>query len=235
MKASIVHSLGSIIPAPFAMPPILTSLTSTAICFGTESVVIIAWAAARLPSAESVNVNRRVSILESIQSTLSGVPITPVEATATCVSLICKRCASDLETLLASANPADPVKAFALPLLAMIARISLLCLRCSRVTMTGAAVTLLVVKTPAAGPPPVMSATPFLPSLIPEALTPRTAQIPPSTMRISCIGNSFYYIAASNDSYQFAVLVYDRKSIDLVSHHVLSGSLDVSVCADRVN
>ena len=38
---------------------------------------------------------------------------------------MCNRCASDLETLLASSNPFGPVKAFALPLFATIARISL--------------------------------------------------------------------------------------------------------------
>ena len=72
-------------PLPFAIPPTVHSLSPsmnfTAYCFGTVSVVMIAFTALSLPSAESPFASSFIWL--SIGSIGSTWPITPVDATIT--------------------------------------------------------------------------------------------------------------------------------------------------------
>ena len=54
ITTNIVASAGASIPAPLAMPPIFQPAAEVAVAsFGTESVVIIAWAESAPPSTAS--------------------------------------------------------------------------------------------------------------------------------------------------------------------------------------
>ena len=150
-KQSMVAMFGSIMPAPLAMPPIRTflppRLISTAISLGKVSLVMIAFAAFRLPSR--CNAFAPVAIAASIFSIGIGTPIRPVEQTSTLRSLSPSALAVSLAIRFAFWMPITPVHALALPLLAMIARISAHRI-CACETLTGAALTLFVVNAPAA-------------------------------------------------------------------------------------
>ena len=189
---SIVASIGSIIPEPFAIPPILTSRPPIAICaadsFGNGSVVMMARAAsapwaASAPSAPKAAGSPRRSFWIG-----SATPMTPVEATSTCSAGQSTRRAVSNAMSRATWSPSSPVHAFAQPLLTMTARAAPPeRARCSRDTTTGAAIARLVVKTAAAcagtsdtssarSSPPLA----LMPALVPTARKPRGAVTPPS-------------------------------------------------------
>ena len=89
IKPNIVHILGWIIPEPLHIPPIVHVFppisNSKAISFGIVSVVIMASAAKWPPSKLSSNVGASNWIPFVILSIGSWAPITPVEATSTCL------------------------------------------------------------------------------------------------------------------------------------------------------
>jgi len=84
-KPSMVAILGAIIPAPLAMPPMVTNLspssTRVLASFGTVSVVMMARAASAQPSARSTATSSGSACAR--KPTASCMPITPVEATRT--------------------------------------------------------------------------------------------------------------------------------------------------------
>ena len=88
MNDSIVAMSGWIMPAPFAMPVIVTGTSPTVTRrdapFGTVSVVMIADTAANQPSAASAA--RAAGSAATIFATGSGSMITPVENGSTCCS-----------------------------------------------------------------------------------------------------------------------------------------------------
>ena len=125
MKQSIVAMLGWIIPDPFAiaanftaLPPMSISRNAT---FVRRSVVRIASAAgiASSPSAAT-----SAGTAAAIRSTGSGVPIAPVDAVSTASASMPRASATALATARSSAAPRGPTIAFALPLLATMARMS---------------------------------------------------------------------------------------------------------------
>ncbi len=141
---SMVAMLGSIMPAPLAMPPTRNApfgvSTEIEISFGKVSLVMIAPAAGRLPIRES-----EMALMPfARRSAGSGTPMRPVEQTRTCFGSSSKRAAVAAAVSFAAANPSAPVQALALPLLRTTARIFPV-LRCSIETRTGAAFTTLVV------------------------------------------------------------------------------------------
>ena len=144
-KQSIVAILGWIMPEPFAMPPIVHSLSPigkrTATCLRFVSVVMIASAASPLPPVESDAASAGMASL--IGPSGSGWPITPVEATTTSFAAIFSACAALLHIAAAISRP-SALHVFALPELHKIARARPFC-RCSRVTMSGAPLTLFCV------------------------------------------------------------------------------------------
>ena len=188
-KPSIVASMGSIIPDPFAMPPIVTSRPSMTTCaaasLGNGSVVMIAraaiapWSAPRAPKATG-NPPRILSIG-------SATPMTPVDATRTCSAGQWTSRAVSAAMSRAACMPSSPVHAFAQPLLTMTARaMPPERARCSRDTTTGAASARLVVNTAAAcaGPSQTSSARSspplaLMPALTPAARKPRGVVTPP--------------------------------------------------------
>ena len=147
MNDSIVAMFGSIMPAPFANPPIRTFFPSishsTAISLANVSLVMMACAARLLPSA--VSAAGRAPMLASIFSIGSCTPMRPVEQTMTCRALIPSAFPAASAMRLAFSIPTRPVQAFALPALATIARTSPP-RRCIIETRTGAAFTRFVVK-----------------------------------------------------------------------------------------
>ena len=143
---------GAIIPEPFAIPPIVTRTplqsNSRACSLTNVSVVIIASAAAPPPSCER---NAAASFIPSVIVPMGrNCPITPVDETSTS-----SRPTSSAEAVAptiaqASSKPRSPVHALAFPLFTTIARNTRERPICSRVTRTGAAWTLFVVRTTAA-------------------------------------------------------------------------------------
>ena len=85
MNASNVAMLGSIMPAPFAIPQMQHSLPPTGpsrnCILGYRSVVMMAWAASGIPPGESP-LTRRLTLPATL-SMGSFRPMTPVEATRT--------------------------------------------------------------------------------------------------------------------------------------------------------
>ena len=148
---SIVAMSGAIIPAPFAMPQMVTVRPSSRICvdagFGAVSVVMIAAAASAQPSSRRSRT--AAGMPARILSMGSGTPITPVELTSTSSGAMSSSPATSRAVCRASANPRSPVQAFAF-LLLMIMAWAVWSARCSRLTWIGAACTWLVVNTPAA-------------------------------------------------------------------------------------
>ena len=86
-KHSMVPMLGWIIPLPLAMPPMRTTLppmtVSTAASFFSVSVVMMAWAAASLASAEWSRAAYSSGMPSSMTFTFRVWPMTPVEDTST--------------------------------------------------------------------------------------------------------------------------------------------------------
>ena len=150
MNDSIVAMSGAIMPAPLAMPLIVTlalpSLTVAVATFGKVSVVMIALAASIQPSGPASS-----AIASSTPSNLvasSGSPITPVEARNTSAGLQPIALAASCAVSAVAFLPVLPVKALALPELTTSARapppFSL-----SRHHSTGAEAHFEVVNTPA--------------------------------------------------------------------------------------
>ncbi len=106
---------GWIIPAPFAMPPIVIGppgvSTRTAQCLGLVSVVMIARAASMPPSVESLRAASRSP--RSTLSTGSGTPITPVESTSAVRGGSPAASSAQCAIARAASRPAAPVQAFA--------------------------------------------------------------------------------------------------------------------------
>ena len=150
-KHSIVAMLGEIMPAPLTQPPSRTrccpSSNEIASSLGRVSLVMIARATAWPPSRSSpATSSGRHGSMRAIGS---GRPITPVEATPTSVRRRPRPEATQAAMVVASRIPWMPVQALALPLLATIAR-SAPPRRWVWLSLTGAALTRLVVNAPAA-------------------------------------------------------------------------------------
>ena len=122
-KQNMVARWGSIMPTPFAIPPIVTARPSTssrsAASFGLVSVVRIASAAARPPCGDSALAS--FGSAARILSIGSGTPMTPVEATRTCVAGIRSSSPTTRAISRASLIPRSPVHTLAQPLEATIA------------------------------------------------------------------------------------------------------------------
>ncbi len=194
MKASMVAMEGWIMPAPLAAPPILKVpwevVTSSAVLLGKLSVVMMALEKVSPPWG--LMLAARLSMPFCIASMGSGSPITPVEQTRTS-SGGTSRAFAVLSTMVqASFNPSSPVQALALPLLAIIALAFPLFI-CWEETSTGAALTRLVVKTPAARASFVENKrlrsgrSFFIPQAMPPARNPWGAVTPPSIFSSSMI------------------------------------------------
>src|SRR5688572_5924573 len=153
---SMVAMLGSIMPAPLAIPvtvivrPSITTSRETAL--GTVSVVMIASAAsAQWPGARSAT---HCGMPATMRSTGSGSMITPVDSGSTCAWCTPSASPTAAHTARALSRPASPVPALATPVFTTIAR-GLKCslARCDLQTFTGAAAKRLRVKTPATRAP----------------------------------------------------------------------------------
>ena len=123
-KESMVAMSGAIMPAPLAMPLIVTvALPSFAVAvatFGNVSVVMIALAASsQRPGAAPAT---RPSMTPSNALAFSGSPMTPVEARNTSPGLQPAALAASLAVNFAASRPVLPVKALALPELTTSAR-----------------------------------------------------------------------------------------------------------------
>ncbi len=164
---------GAIIPAPFAMPAMVTLVPPTrtvrVATFGNASVVIIACAARQNPPSSSDSI--AAATPRRMGSAGSTTPILPVEHGSTASTAMPSAAATCAHAAFATRMPAVPVHALALPLFVTIA-----CARpvASRGTTscTGAAFTRFVVTTPAAtaGTSETMSARSGFPDgLIPHA------------------------------------------------------------------
>ena len=98
MTPSIVAMLGAIMPLPFAMPPTVTvrpsSSNETATSLAKVSVVMMAAAASDAPDGASAAT--APGIAETMSSTGSGTPMTPVEETMTSCGSQRERLADDL-------------------------------------------------------------------------------------------------------------------------------------------
>ena len=154
MNASIVAIFGSIIPAPFAIPAteILRPPNETVAItvLGRVSEVIIARLAATLRSSEFESPAAASATPLATFSIGINSPILPVEQTNTCDFSQPIASAARAHILSASSSPRVPVQAFALPLLATIARIFGDAFRRAMSSNTGDAFTSFVVNTPAA-------------------------------------------------------------------------------------
>ena len=149
-NTSIVAILGWIMPLPLAIPPMRQvfppSSNSTASCFSSVSVVMIASQAAVLPPALSPAASAGTAAAMGAIS--SFWPITPVEATTMSSGLSpSSRAASPL--IFSAISMPSALQVLALPLLQMTA-CALPSERCRLVTMSGAPLTRFVVYTAAA-------------------------------------------------------------------------------------
>ena len=126
MKASIVASSGAIIPLPFAKAAIVASTPPTVIVrlasFTRVSVVITA-CGRELDGAAARRGELRAPRRRAC-ATGSRTPMTPVEAPSTVSASDARaRSPTAAQTARTSRSPSGPTSAFALPLLATIARI----------------------------------------------------------------------------------------------------------------
>src|SRR5213594_635404 len=178
---------GWIMPEPLAMPPTVMvrppSVSVATTILTVVSVVMMARAASSPPSRR--NWLASAGIAASIRAMGNGFPITPVEATKTSSGRKRSAFAVTAAIFTASAYPWRPVQALALPLFTRMAR-PLPRRNRWRSRRTGAATTLLRVKTPAtvASRSETINArsrtSPFLiPAAMPAASIPGTAVIPP--------------------------------------------------------
>ncbi len=156
----MVAMSGAIMPAPLAMPLIVTvSRPILAVAVATlakVSVVMMARAAARKWPPSACAASR--SITPSNLRASSGSPITPVEARNTSLCLQPVALAAVSAVSLVAARPLFPVKALALPELTTSAR-AFPPLRCARHHSTGAEGHFDWVNTPAAAVPASNSAS----------------------------------------------------------------------------
>jgi hypothetical protein len=104
---SIVASWGASMPAPFAIPPTDQPLPSTRTCFDTESVVMIASAAACPPSRSSFPTAASTPARTCSRGFAS--PISPVEQTTTSIAPKPSRPATRSATAWVVWNPSAPV------------------------------------------------------------------------------------------------------------------------------
>ncbi len=160
MNDSIVAMSGAIMPAPLAMPlmvtvdlPILAWAVAT---LGKVSVVMIALAASSHGS--SCAATTIPSITPSNAVALSGSPITPVEARKMSAGAQPMARAAIFAVNWQACRPVLPVKALALPELTTSAR-ALPCLRLARHHSTGAEGHFDLVNTPATAVPGSSSAS----------------------------------------------------------------------------
>ena len=169
--------LGSIIPEPLVIPPTVTFLPPTTVvtqaCFGRVSVVMIAFVASSPCAAVRPSAPFASFIPARRRSMGRRRPMTPVDATRTwCGSIPSSPAVTSAERR-ASARPPSPVHALAQPEFARIAwmRPPLIT---ERSYTTGAAATLLVVKSAAAahGSSATISATSLRPLYFTSAATP---------------------------------------------------------------
>ncbi len=180
---SMVARPGASMPAPLAMPPTVQpswAVTVAVLC--TVSVVLMAMAAASPPSSDSAAT--AVSMPGSSLSMGSRTPIRPVDATATSPALCSppSACATFSAVAWVSWKPLGPVQALAPPELRTTALTEAPRMTCSDQS-TGAALTRLEVKTPAAasrGPwltTRARSGLPFalIPAAMPAAVNPCAA------------------------------------------------------------
>ena len=107
MTTSMVASCGASMPAPLAIPPIDQPLPSTTACLLTESVVMIASAAAWPPSAESAAYAASTPASRAERSFLS--PISPVEQTTTSIAPMPRCPATCSATACVVWKPSGPV------------------------------------------------------------------------------------------------------------------------------
>ena len=178
---SMVASPGASMPAPLAIPPTVQPSLVTTLVLCTVSVVLIAMAAFSPPCGESSAAAR--SMPGRSLSIGSRMPMSPVEATATSPAL-CPSSTSATFSAVAwvSWKPLGPVQALAPPELRTTALTSPPLSTCSD-HRTGAALTRLEVKTPAAARRgPVLttrarSGLPFclIPAAMPAAVNPFAA------------------------------------------------------------
>ena len=119
-KQSMVPMLGWIMPEPLAMPPIRTVLppmvVSTASSFFTVSVVMMAWAAASLPSGLWETELYSSGMPASMTDTFSVWPMTPVDAATMSSAGQPMALAAAAQTRSAFSSPMG-AQALALPLL----------------------------------------------------------------------------------------------------------------------
>ena len=169
---SMVASPGASMPAPLAIPPTVNPGPATTTVLGTLSVVMMARAAAGPPSRASAS--WAASTPAVILSIGSSSPMRPVEQTAMSSASTPSRAATWPAVARVSAKPAAPVQALAPPELSTTAA------SCPRPMIsshqrTGAALTRLVVNTPAAsyrGPSLTTRATSGSPDDLSPAATP---------------------------------------------------------------
>src|SRR5882672_10603443 len=146
-KPSMVAMSGRIMPAPLAMPVTVAPPARRDLALGTVSVVMI-------PSAARAQLSSRRSAMQAgrpatMRATGRGSMITPVENGSTSRGSQPSRRATASQLSLASARPARPVPALALPVLTTSARVGRPEARCSLATCTGAAQKRFCVNTPA--------------------------------------------------------------------------------------
>ena len=160
MKDSIVAMSGAIMPAPLAMPLIVTvvlPIFAVAVAtLGNVSVVMIACAAAK--KSPSLARSARLAITGANFDASSGSPITPVEARKISEVLQPADLAAMSAVSLVATRPLLPVKALALPELTTSAR-ALPDFRLARHHSTGAEGHFDLVKTPATVVPASNSAS----------------------------------------------------------------------------
>src|SRR5687768_13007248 len=116
----MVAKPGASMPDPLAMPPIDQPSSAKLACLGTESVVMIASAAACPPPSLS----ERTSLLIPAVSLPIGscTPIKPVEQTATSIAPTPTASATSSADRWVSAKPCGPVQALAPPEFKITAR-----------------------------------------------------------------------------------------------------------------
>ncbi|OQB11882.1 MAG: hypothetical protein BWY16_00569 [Candidatus Omnitrophica bacterium ADurb.Bin205] len=151
IKTSNVAISGEIIPAPLAIPQMVTGfpaiLTLAVTPFEKVSVVIIASEASLIPLQDNFLTNSGSAYLIFVKGNLLA--IIPVEATRTFSFFTPKPLARMLAVFKESSSPFLPLKQLALPLLAMIALKNPPLPKKSLHRITGAAGILLTVNKPA--------------------------------------------------------------------------------------
>ena len=169
---SMVASAGASIPAPLAMPETCHPSPAEVACLDTESVVMIAVAAASWPCG--VSEATAAATPGRSRSIGSRSPMSPVEHTATSPAEIARRSATCSAVRCVSRKPGDPVQALAPPELSTTASTRPSVTTCLD-HVTGAASTRLLVKTAAAawsGPSLTTSARSGRPLALRPAVTP---------------------------------------------------------------